>query len=484
MMSSLDAHTLDRLDQALVVDFLTSMAAIFGEAGLMSPKDMDNLRLVLSGISTSGDRTAFAPPLIIQLADQRAEFLDFLAVRFGMAGFCSNLTRHALRSSLEDTERLLADFGQALLKKAEIFFNRPFRVWRAGRCVKITLTSTVLADLAESLAAAKALVTAVRSELGMMHPCDFALGPTEERDLDLALAAALGFSAVEQTAIPFGHDGEVRRKLTQALALVADATAEFSEQLAANRGEDAAHDAVAAAEWLKAEGQRFALMALPTTESLLAWEVRRRSLMTALHGTNLALRRLMDATMIALTRDHRQVAGPAPHPESLWRRLAFDLIKGGTAPALAREAVAALNRYLELHQLGPRQVLVGELSRIHPALTADTLATLSKIVDDLATMSLAATEKSATMSRVRSLGRFFASALPNAATTLVLLLALAATSACGLKTRPTSDVDELRPDVAYRGEAARKASDGSLPHGDTHGAKAVAPTASPMTHFP
>jgi hypothetical protein len=74
-----------RLDNAVVVDFLTSTAGALNERGMLEAKDADNLRLALSGIGAAGDLREL--PVLVALDRQRAEFLHVLEARFGRIGF-------------------------------------------------------------------------------------------------------------------------------------------------------------------------------------------------------------------------------------------------------------------------------------------------------------------------------------------------------------------------------------------------------------
>src|SRR5690606_10844546 len=105
------------------VDFLASTASVLAARGLLDGKEVDNLRLVLSGIQ--GTPKARSASVLLEMIDQKAEFLAVLEAWFGPSGFGVNLMRHTLRPHLLEIRRQLATFGSALLKKAELLFNRP-----------------------------------------------------------------------------------------------------------------------------------------------------------------------------------------------------------------------------------------------------------------------------------------------------------------------------------------------------------------------
>jgi hypothetical protein len=348
------------------------------------------------------------------------------------------------------------------VKKAELLFNRPFFIFHGGRCQKQTLYSTVIVDFSETLARACEMLERALDGLTLMNPSDLAGTQPADLEVDQAIARALGFQGLITHSLPLTAETEAKREVAQALALVADAAMEISEQLTANdtsgTSADMAYGAVAASEWLRAECQRLTLLELPKTESLLAWEVRRRNLAACLASINDALRHVAAASLASFGIGTDVAGGPAERrlPEAAKRRLAFDLIVAGVAPAKAKEASEALCRYLVDQKLSAKQILVGELGRIHPSLLPRSLETLATLEGGAAVMAQSGAEKSQTMSRAKRLSETFKRTLVAAAPTALLLLAIG-TSGCGLKTRPTSDVLEPRPDIPFREEPARDA---------------------------
>lgn len=459
-----DWMTFQRLDNAAVIDFLTSTAGVFGTSGLISAKDLDNLRLVLSGINSTTQ--ARDRSLLMELSQQHAEFLDILCLRYGTSGLCLNLIRHSLRGGLQETDRIIRDLGQGLLKKAELLFNRPFYIYRSGHCQRRSLFSTVITDFCEGLARASHGLARALGDLAMMNPNDLAAASEADLALDLEVAKALGFQSLIRHSLPMHAEADLKRNLAQALSLVTEAATELAEQLAANTGDDAAHNVIAAAEWLQAECQRLDLLEFPRSDSMMVWEVRRRNLTACLHGINESLRFLSQSLTSAIS--HEPLPPPRHLPESLWRRLAFDLVEAGQAPSLARQAIAKLEAYLNTNQLRPEQILAGELSRIDNHLLPRTLTLLTKLSEDAVLMRLAQVEKQNTISQVSRLRDLFQQ--PAAA---LLAIALAfiplglVLGGCGLKTRPTSEVVEYRPDIGFHGEPARNPVDGSQSHKET-----------------
>ena len=105
-----DWSAYQRLDDAAIIDFLTSTAGVLTDHGIISSKDTDNLRLVLSGLNPgAGGRT-----LILAIKRERAEYLELLLARFGINGLCLNILRFTIRNCLMATTASLGQIGQAL----------------------------------------------------------------------------------------------------------------------------------------------------------------------------------------------------------------------------------------------------------------------------------------------------------------------------------------------------------------------------------
>ncbi|MCX6108455.1 MAG: hypothetical protein NTZ90_02480 [Proteobacteria bacterium] len=476
MLSGSDNAANQRLDQASVVDFLTSTAGALCDYGVISTKDTDNLRLALSGIANAPSERS----LLVELDLQKADFLALLTVRFGTVGVCLNLLRHTLRSPLEDTSRILLNFGQALVKKAELMFNRPFRIYRGVLCVRQTLFSSVLVDFGETLEQASVLLGTALQDLGTMNPNDLAGADESDLALDEAIAQALGFRGLLRLTLPVQSETEAKHKIAQSLEMVAEAATHLAEQLAANTGEELAHDVLAACEGLLAECQRLNLLEFPRSDSLLVWEVRRRHLISCITSLNAALAEVSRASLAAIGPDLTNTMGPLP--ESAKRRLTYDLMVTGVTPAAAAEAVQDLLAYLGANKVEPHTLLPAELHRIHRQLLPQTLDSLKAFKADAALMAGAGRDKKLTMERVVRLSKSFQNAASQTAATASLLMILLILSSCGLKTRLESSITEMRPDIPFRIAAPVKPVDATKSGKDTRGTTQPGLGDSPNDH--
>ena len=243
----IDRRTDQRLDDAIIIDFLTSTASVFSKFGIISSKDTDNLRLALSGIaSDSTGRT-----LLLALERERAEYLDLLKARFGTASLSLNILRFSMRAPLLSLVKTLSDVGQSLLKKAELLFNRPFLLQVDGHPARQVLFSTVIVDLAAAVADACQVVNGHLSQLNLMVPCGLPLKCELDRNLDLELAQALGFHGLDPHSSPDFVTSAVKKRVAEAGQSLAENFILLAEQLLWNTSEEAAHDLLSAIELFK-----------------------------------------------------------------------------------------------------------------------------------------------------------------------------------------------------------------------------------------
>ena len=447
-----DWSAYQRLDDAAIIDFLTSTAGVLTDHGIVSSKDTDNLRLVLSGLSPGvGGRT-----LILAIKRERAEYLELLLARFGINGLCLNILRFTIRNCLMATTNGLGEIGQTLLKRAELLFNRPFLLQSDGHPERQVLFSALIVDFVSSIASTCKVIGEELSNLALMAPCDLPFFTAKDEDIDRDIAAALGFAGIDQHCLPGYITEDSKRKIAQALIALADAVLQFAEQLIWNTNEEAAHDLISAGELLKLESQRLAAMDLPRGESLVIWELRRRHIIDCIVGLNQTLGIVGNNLVSALSVE---ISGkPQLVTESGKRRLIFDLMASGLPSNKAKAAVSDLLAYLSSNALRPEHVLPAELNRINPDLTGSSLSTLGIMFKDSSLMTLAASEKKTTLIRASGLVKIFSKVCPAGVVAIVCLIL---STSCGLKTAPQSTVSELRPDFPFHVTEPSKAVDGS-----------------------
>lgn len=442
-----DWTSFQRLDNAAVVDFLASHASALCEAGIISRKETDDLRVALSTIHGSPDTRS--RPLLLELERQHGDFLTILVSRYGVSALSLNLLRHTLGARLGETRRILAEMGQALIGRAELLFNRPFRLYSAEKQEKKTLFSAVLVEWAEQIADAEERLGQIGEELALLIGHEMAGSRALDQGVDESVARALGFRGVIYPVLLGHRESEVQRELSTIMGTLARVSALFVRQLAQNVNSEAVYGALATTEWLAGEAARLEHPDLLEGANLFAMEMRRRHLLSTLTGIHDSLIQLMILLMQCLSGSEGMTPKEAVDlSEATARRIAFEMIASGTAPHHAVEGARALFRYLAEHHIHPKDILVGELARIHSALTPTTLETLVTLTSASSRTLDPHPEKDQAMTKAGYLLERFARVL--AATSVAMLPFVLLTTACGLKTHLRSEVVEFRPDIPFR----------------------------------
>lgn len=464
-----DPNTLQRLDNSAVVDFLTSTASALADEGFITTKDIDGLRVVLSGIQS--DSAARGEALLFELQKQHADFLALLVNRYGAEGLALNLMRHTLRSRLNETSTTLNRWGHELLQRSQLFFNRPLYVFVGNQCEREVLFSSALIDFSELLSEASDTMTSVQEILSHMVPSTMASLPNETDSLDTKIAQALGFKATRRQFFPRTHDQQALSQFSTTIRTLADSAMTLMEHLRRNAVIDRSSRVAVLCDWLAVECDRLSSTTFPDSDDLDVWEVRRQNLLLAVADINHTLKDLSEEFLAGLSRISQLTTFEAGIvPQDLLRRLAVELIKKHTSSVKAKEATTALARYCRDKRVSPRAIIAGELKKIHPSLDDTIFQLISTLVHETPLVGRAQ-DKSGMMRRSESLMNRFATKLTDSGTLLVLIGVLTAgfgAVGCGLKTATRSDIPDPRPEVPYRtsividpDEAAKPPSSGT-----------------------
>lgn len=449
-----------RSDNAVIMEFVSSAAGALAAANQISQKDLDSVRVALSGIQSDAEMREL--PLLLCLTEQNAEIIKLLCLRYGTDRLALNLLRCALRGLLTDTLTIFGKWGQDLLEKAELMFNRPFIVMGTDhQPVRRVLYSQVIVDLAGVIAAACDEIKNVRNELAYIYPADFAAITAADLQVDTSLAESLGMTGVRLVADPFTDEVSLKERVATVFTKVADYTADVFNQIASNTDAAANTQALMAVEGLRADAHRLKGLKLAVGGTLNAWEARRISIASSLYMVNHAATGLAKASTAAIGKGN--TLNPAlcwQVPANINRRVVADLIAAGVPVGKAEQAVNAFNVYCRDRNIGAKDILQGELTKISPHLLPRSLELFQTLNTDntVASAAISTEDKRHTLERSQSLRKGFADTLAGLAMNLLTIFATStllitvATSftACGIKTAPKSDVVDFRPDIPFR----------------------------------
>ncbi len=453
-----DSHQVEktsflRLDNASVMELITSTAGVLSSHDTVSSKFSDELRIVLSGIQASGDdRTK---PVLLELIKQNSQYLQILITRYGSVGFCINILRHSLRLTLKDTLAALGEWGNGLLAKSELYFNRPFYLYVDGKCQRKVLFSKILVDKAAALAGMCNEIESIMESLSSMWPSDMQVLSEEDKKIDFEVAQAIGFNDLEKTVLPTYIESHAQQAISQTFQTIADLTSGFSKQLAANISKNKSINFDVVCDAFRAEAIRFSGLVMPVTVDVVTLEIRRQNLLHNLANLNHLIRQLAAESVNSIAEIKTNADQKVTLiPKSMNRQIAFDMMTAGTAPLHAIEATEDLIAYLLKNNIKPKQMLTGELSRINQHLMPRSLELLQSLAVDEDLIQTGAEEKKLTLDSMTKLRKIFQHFINSSTSLLLIGIYAGSMFGCGLKTTPESNIIEFRPDIPFHPKAA------------------------------
>ena len=443
-------------DNYSVVDFLSSTASVLAASELIGQKDLDNVRVALSGIQSDNEMREL--PLLLCLIEQNAEIVKIIAMRYGTERFSLNLLRYTMRSILAETTSILGVWGEQLLSKAELLFNRPFVVMGVDqKPLRRMLYSQVLVDFAGVLAEACKELTEVRAALSYIHGADFAAMTDEDKALDQTIAESLGMAGIKTDPNPYADELTLKERVSRVVERVAEYTAEVFNQISFNTNSPANTHALMGVERLRADAQRLIGLRFTTGGSLPAWEARRISVLSSLHTVNAAAAALATTSLSAIGKGtEAKPMLPWQIPANVNRRVTADLVAGGVSINKAEDAVTMFNNYCRDRNIGPKDILPGELAKISIHLLPRSLTLFHKLNAESTVESVVFTteDKRITLEKSQRLMKGFKTTLASLLTFFAVIGIGLTNSGCGIKTSPKSDVVDFRPDIPYRNAAS------------------------------
>ena len=437
-----DFSAVQRLDNAMSIQFLTSAASVLHKHGHITPKETDNLRVALTRLNPNSPQST-TNSVFLELEQNQNEILSILKYRFGTSGLALNLIRISMQQNLKPLQERLTVCGHNLVKKSQLVFNRPLFIYSSGKPQYKTLASTFVIDLAEKIVATTTSLSETINRFGWMIPSQEP-SSTDVR-IDLEIAEALGLSGLTDKVLPFNEEKELVRRVHQVLLSLADYCSDFSEQVIQNQRIEAGHNLLSSSEILRAECLRLSAINFPEGDSFTMWETRRRHLSANMSSITEALKLVCTACEDAVNFEPTNAVTISDR-ESVKNRLVIQMVGSGTPVAQAAKAAQDIMVYLRDKQLSPKEVIAGELSRINPLLNVKCLELLQNDVSEAGAMTASSELKKRVVDRSKALS----DQLKNLVVTLGIALLLPFFVGCGLKTSPKSDAAELRPDVPFK----------------------------------
>ena len=198
--------TISKLDNATLIELFSAWAGVLQKHEIMTLKNTNALRISLNELQCfdKGDEQ----PTLIKLQQNNSEFIYLLISRFGELAMCQNIARYTLRNSMRSTAVELSLLAKYILPRIPLLFNRPIHEYIGDHCERLTLFSTVLLDYLEHIERATSEIENVAVGLSaLVSTCE-----PENANVELDLAAAVGFTKCESQSVFLSRDSISKKK--------------------------------------------------------------------------------------------------------------------------------------------------------------------------------------------------------------------------------------------------------------------------------
>ena len=440
----------EHIDNALIVDFLTTSASVFNKHGYLSLKDNDNLRVALSSFQSSeADRVL---PLLQTLIKQDTEYLYVLFARYGSNRLGSNVFRYTLRPALHRLIQSLSEWGDQLIPLAKRCFNRGFVLYSGNDTEMQCLYSSIILQLAQTIDDSCQKLWKLDSLCSSYFPHSMTASEESEYTLDQQICEALGFSHLCFDPFPHLSNKKIGYSIADCMELILDTTLEISWQMTQKGPLDSEPSLSVLCEWAYSECQKIRQEPLTRSSHLLSWDIRRIIFLNALGSIQTSVGKLQKA-FYDLVSEHQKesfAGGTVFKPsKDVERRITSDLIADGSPAKKAGSAAAELFSYMEKNTIEPSELLDAELGKINHMLTPKSLKLLRDFCASQDHIKVAIGEKKKTLERANCLSEQFKSYLSQLERIGILMVCLLFLTSCGIKGAPNSDTLDYRPQMPH-----------------------------------
>ena len=460
-MFEASAEEQKRFDYRTIQAFLNGAITAFSQLDLISPKEIEEIKLSYRTLATHMMTDQTTPWNILR--DSDSEFFMMLRLRYGEKGLHGNIFRLTLQRLINKTAATLQQLTMELLTKSQIVFNRPMGIFVAEKCEKKTLYSGVLVEVAAHLLKCQTDLKELKS-----HQLSFlpnAMINPNDLFIDRTLATILDFPAIDDRSLPLVAEKHTIRLLCTYFQNTIDIIDTACQQIAHNtiQSQTEDHPFAAICEWMKGETFKLQMIFLSTSQKLSQWESYRVTIISCLLGLNKGLMMLKEESHKIIETRHLASIDMKTMSPLLERQVASSLIDIGADFQSAVTAGKTLIQYCIDQKVTPNELISEELAKLHPLLTKKTLQNYQDLGTDKALLKEPRQLKKSILEKSESLMRDLKMAIISIISVLLV--------GCGVKTNPQSQTSELRPSIPYQIKPAQtsdrqgvkiKHSDGNL----------------------
>ncbi len=412
-----NAHSYENLikyDNQKTSEMLLAFADHLMSTGQITQKNSDDLRLELNSFNLMNARS---PTFLSHyLLEKQNDLIALLQTRYGSLGLHNNMTCYSLRPLIRELAAVFAEMSASLLETSRLHFNRFFYIYHNESCENRTLLSDFLLGKAQGLAALHDRLEecAKNTECFTWH--QMVIHSEDDEIFDKEVSRSLGFSQLVSLEEANERATLSRLDIFSVFTILGESLAEMLHQIGRNLTATPQHLAEIEVLLQLAHSEVHRLIGVRDmfSRDLNALEQKR------LHY-NIILFTLIDVTthikenMKSLCRQFSQFKQPSPQnklPESLKRRVAMQMFNKQISIKKAQHAANAVENYCQVNNITPDALISGELVKISPHLSAESLRTLSDYGKVDTINALYTSKKAKNLEIIKKLMDKFAQAYP------------------------------------------------------------------------
>ncbi len=265
-----------------------------------------------------------------------------------------------------------------LLHRAQTLFNRPLYQYVNGVAEQKILCSTLLIELSELFSHTKNELLSIKDELSSYQLHSNLIPTTAGASIHESLAQELGFVRIQERNLFFVEERRSKEKIRGALREIQDACEQTLKFLSVDTNDTS--DLSLALNSLSTKAQLIGDFKLPETNKIDLMEQSRADLQKKIFSAAQSLSKLQISVDTQLASQLKPPTAPSKIviPKSTLLSATATMVNEGVAAQNAMAASAALVKYCSDHNVGPQEIIIGEISRVHPHLTTKSLESIKK----------------------------------------------------------------------------------------------------------
>ena len=426
------------LDNANIIDFLSSCASVLIENNYITERDADNFRLTISGFHS--EILSNSEISVLERLFNSSDKLTLVTKELiGESAFYASLLSQGLNTYSESIYHKFSGIGENLVSFSKQFFNRTVYFRSENGPTDVSLASLFSSQKTASLA--KELET-VKKDCQQILYC----APLTEADMSICeeLRKATGSSLIIFTETPLK---EFRLQASTAMSKIKHACDKLaSDFLTVRTSNTVAADKLSLiSQILGAKFDEIIGLYSNLQVSSAGFDLQRNAILCSFCEATEQLSsfdenlsghiRSMDSSKRDCVLSHKE------------QDSYLQLLKKDIPSNEALEAVANLKGYLTKNNVELEKLIEQELVKINPALEN---IELSKVLEAKNEFYLGATkQKTSVLNSLTKLDGSFKSGLEKVLTSTAVFMIFMLFTGCGVKKDPTSITEPIRPDIPY-----------------------------------